>query len=314
LIKVVMALVLVMSISLIIGYQNAYAAQPDCTTAGIREGLTNKELYVGDEDGKLWKVHIDDGLSCSLGTMKTPAGATVRCTDVGLDPTTSPATLYCITFSDLYTIDRDDVEAHFIGNLMDGIVNVVDMNAMEIDSAGVAYAAAISGNFYGLDLTDGSLSFRKDLGHPSAGDLAWYPPTGKMYWTSTDCPGCVPIRNGLFVIDLVTDTATFIDTTTLNNVFAGDFLPGQTNMHFVNLNGRLVELEKDADIVGAILVTDPLVRAYGGTANTALVGGLKVALETSAWLLGGIYTSPAWLTPAALGVVALVAFKLKKKN
>lgn len=307
-----------MSISLIIGYQNAYAAQPDCTTPGTLEGLTNKEMYVGDEDGKLWKVHIDDGLACSLGTMKTPAGATVRCTDVGLDPTTTPFTLYCITFSDFYMIDRDDVEAHFIGNLMDGIVNVVDMNAMEIDSAGLVYAASISGNFYTIDKTDGSLSFRKDLGHPSAGDLAWYPPTGKMYWTSTDCPSpaCSPAnsKNGLYVIDLVTNIATFIDSTGFNNMFAGDFAPGQVNMHFVNLAGKLFEFEKDADIVGAPIDTSPTVRAFGGTANTALVGGLKVAIETSAWLLGGIYTSPAWLTPAALGVVALVAFKIKKKN
>lgn len=300
--------------SVMAGMQSAYAT-PDCVTVGIREGLKSNELYVGDENGKLFKVDTNDADACSLGIMKTPAGATVRCTDVALDATPiGPDILYCITFSDLYEIDRDTVDATFIGNLMDGIVNVVDMNALEIDFGGLAYAAAISGNFYTLDLTDGSLDFKKDLGHPSAGDLAWYAQTGKMYWTSTDCPACIPVRNGLFVIDLVTFTATFIDTTTFFNVFAMDFIPVDNNLHFVTQSGKLVEMEKDGDQVGVTLTTAPLVKAFGGTANQILVGGMKVAIDTTALMLAGIYTSPVWLAPGVLGGIALVAFKIQKKN
>jgi hypothetical protein len=317
--KVLLPLVLIISMSVMMGMQSAYAT-PDCATAGIREGLKSNELYVGDQNGRLWKVDTNDADACSLGLMKPFPSATagIKCTDVALDatPIGGPLTdrLYCITFSDLYEIDRDTAAATFIGNLMDGIVNVVDMNALEIDFGGLAYTAAISGNFYTLDLTDGSLDFKKDLGHPSAGDLAWYAQTGKMYWTSTDCPACIPVRNGLFVIDLVTFTATFIDTTTFLNVFAMDFIPVDNNLHFVTQSGKLVEMEKDGDQVGLTLTTAPLVRAFGGTANQILVGGMKVAIDTTALMLAGIYTSPVWLAPGVLGVIALVAFKIQKKN
>jgi len=300
--------------SVMVGAQNAYAA-PDCATAGIRESLKNNEMYVGDADGKLHKVDTNDATTCSLGTMKdTVTDAIVRCTDVALLAVPGPDPLYCITFSDLYLIDRDTVDATFIGNLMDGIVNVIDMNAFEIDFGGIAYAAAISGNFYTVDLTDGSLDFKDDLGHPSAGDLAYDVRSAKMYWTSTHCPACVPARNGLWVIDLVLFTATFVDTTTLNNVFAADFIPVDSNLHFVNLAGRLLEMEKDGDPIGLTMTTSPLVKAWGGTGNQILVGGMKVAIDTASLLLGGIYTSPVWLTPGVLGVIALVAFKLNKKN
>lgn len=301
--------------SVIIGIQNAYAAVPDCVGLG-KAGLLNNELYVGDENAKLWKVNTLDGLSCSIGVMKdSVTKALVRCTDLSLDPTTSPQTLYCITFTDLYEIDRSTADATFVGNLMDGIVIVTDMNAFDIDTAGVAYAASISGNFYSVDLTDGSLLFRSNLGHTSAGDLAYHTQSGKMYWTSLSCPGCSPVRNGLWKIDLVTNTATFIDSTGFLNVFAGDFIPIDTNLHFVNNAGRVFELEKDADLVaGTTFLTSPVVKAFGGTGNQALVGGIKVAIDTTVLLLGGIYTSPVWLTPAVLGVVGLVAFKLKKKN
>lgn len=295
-----------------LGIENAYATLPDCVGVD-KPGLKNFEMYVGDSSGKLNKVDANDGHSCAVGTMLS-GSTTILCTDVALLPTTSPETLYCNTFTDLYTINRSTAAATFVGNLKNGIIFETNVNAMEIDSAGVAYVADVDGNLYNLNLSNGALTLRFNMGFSSAGDLAWDASTGKMYVTSQTCSGaeCSGTDDGLFLIDLSANTASAVKSTNFNNVFAADFLPGELTMHFVTSAGELFELSKLGATIDSGL-TSPLVFAFGGTANQLLVGGIKLAIDTSALLIAGIQTSAGWLTPGILGGVALVILKLGKK-
>ena len=301
-----------LSITLGLGIENAYATLPDCVGVD-KPGLKNNEMYVGDSVSNLNKVDANDGHSCVVGTMLS--GTTpILCTDVALDPTTSPETLYCVTFTDLYKINRSTTAATFVGNLKNGIIFETNVNAMEIDSAGKAYVADIDGNLYNLNLSNGALTLRSNLGHPSAGDLAWDVYTGKMYWTSQTCSGaeCSGADDGLWLIDLTTNIATAVKSTNFDSVFAADFLPGEHTMHFVTFAGDLFELKEDGTFVDSG-VTFPLVHAFGGTANQLLVGGINVALNTTALLIAGIQSNAAWLTPGVLAGIALVAFTFRKK-
>lgn len=326
--RIILPVLLAFAIITAVSVQEADAA----LTCGVGfEFILNNELYIGDTTGVLNKVDVNDAKSCVVGPFKIGGiGPNLSCTDVALDPTKMSVygtpELYCVTFTDLFIVDQQTGSLTFVGNLLNGIVFVTDVNALEIDSAGVAYAAAFNGNLYRVNLGTGAVLILNNLGVPSSGDLAWDPLTGKMFWTSSHCGlklgdstalalPCGAGTDGLWLIDLFAapPTASFIIDTGFPNVFAADFAGAAGNICFVNEDGTLFELKTDGSFVKSML-TDPLVLAFGGTANTLLVGGIEVILDSVALIISGIQSSVIWMSPLVLAGVGFAAFKLPSKN
>ena len=338
--KVVLPILLVMAISMTAVAQEAEAA-PDCGVAGI----TPTQMYISSDAGELAKVETGMpgiGDTCIVGEFREAGvGPLQFCTDVALDITSlsvyGTPELYCITFTDLWKVDQLSGDLTFVGNLLDGIVQSTSMNALEIDFGGIAYATSFSGNFYQVDLTDGSLSFLKNLGSlhgttlPSSGDLAWDSSTGKMYWTSTHCDAdglggsapalCAGGVDGLWLIHLVgpfpagyaVNDPEFIADLLHADVFAADFIPGSGNICYVNSAGTLFETNTSG-VQQKAMATSPVVGAFGGSANTALVGGIAIALDAVAMVISGIQTSSIWMAPLVFAGIGFVAYKLRSKN
>ena len=311
--KIVLGILMLSLITVFIGFGEAYAA-PDCTTPSKKYTLGNKEMYLGSENGTLHKIDVTDAKTCKVAPMIYLGTIPVVCTDLALDGTDlttiyGNARLYCVTFTDLYEIDRGTGVATFIGNLvdigdgpMDVPINVFDMNGMEIDFGGLAYAISDSGKLYRVDLGSGDLTLQKDFAQQSSGDLAWDTISGNLFWTTNTCPGCPAGEDGLYEIDLSVfpPTSTFLGSVGFNNVFAADFVNASPNIFYVNNGGRLIETQTDADPVDDVLST-PRVRTFGGTANEALVGGINQAINQINLLINGLESIPVWLTSGAIG-------------
>ncbi|HXV65732.1 MAG TPA: hypothetical protein VD731_00705, partial [Nitrosopumilaceae archaeon] len=305
--KVIQSILALVIITAVIGINNAYAV-PDCTAAGVKEDLKTNEMYVGSSTGGLVKVDTNDAKTCKVGDMKFGA-IPVLCTDLALDSTQPDlygnTKLYCVTFTDLYEIDRKTAAATFIGNLVDTTkplsIFVTDMNGMEIDFGGLAYAISDSGKLYRVDLTDGTLLLLKDFMEQSSGDLAWESTTGNLFWTSNTCPGCPAGVDGLYEIDLsvVPPTSTFIGPIGFTDVFATDFVDMSPNIFYVNFAGLLIETDTAATPVGTTM-TDPKVAAFGGTANQALVGGILQAIDQLELIINGFESISTWFTSGAI--------------
>lgn len=298
-----------------IGLDDAYAA-PDCSAA-TKQNLGSDEMYLGSSAGDLHKVDVNDGKTCKVAAMLFAGSIPVLCTDLALDSTQADSygntKLYCVTFTDLYEIDRKTGAATFIGNLLDTTnpihIVVTDMNGMEIDFGGLAYAISDSGKLYRVDLTNGELLLLNDFTQQSSGDLAWDTNTGNLFWTSNTCPACVAGEDGLYEIDLsvVPPTASFVGSIGFDNVFASDFVSTLPNIFYVNFEGELIETETDADPVDDML-TDPKVATFGGTANQGLVGGIREAINQINLLINGLGSISDWITSGAIGgEITLVA-------
>lgn len=313
--NVVIALLAVIPLIVTLGIQNAYAV-PDCVGVGT-EDLLAKEMYVGTSTAKLAKVDTTDGTTCEVGPLDF-FGTPVQCTDLALDVTDTDIygnpKLYCVTFTDLYEIDRGTGAATFIGNLLDVTsppdLLVTDMNGMEIDFGGIAYGISDSGKLYRIDLAFGDLLLLKDFAQQSSGDLAWDSVTADLFWTTNTCPACALGVDGLYRIDLqaVPPTSTFLgDISGQTDVFAADFVDGSANIFYVNFGGTLIESKTNTDIVDTV-VTSPKVLAFGGTANQALVGGVIQAINYVQLLINGLESASIWLTSGVIGGgIALVA-------
>jgi len=333
----VVLLALVLSLTVIVGSQNAYAGvpPPDCVGAG-KALLPNNEIYIGDESGVLHKVvtsGVDKGNNCAVGTMKNGVSPfqTLFCKDIALNPVDEK--LYCVALDALWEIDRSDPSSSdFKGDLTLGGFTIDDINALEFDHGGVLYAARFNtlGSFYNVDTSDGDLQFRAHLNNPptsvggrSSGDLIYHHVTGDMFWTSKRCPTSPPEscananHDGLYLIDLATDTSSFVKSTGHRDVFAGDILTNG-NLCFVTNNGRLYQTDLNGNQIGSNMVlltaSGNLLRAFGGTSNQLLLGGVSFLLDTTSLLFAAIQTGIDWITSAMLVGVGLAAFMFRDKN
>jgi len=214
--NVVLPLVLVITLSLVFGAQEAFAVIPNCTVDdGTIEKLTGQQMYIANTAGQLAKLQIgglpmtDKGKFCIVGDFKVGGvGSNKKCTDIGLDPSSgSPSVnwpLYCVTFksdSSLYSVDRKTADLTFIGKLeQNGNVNdiIKQINTFEIDTGGLAYAGGFDGRWWQLDLANGHLTIRKDFlvdkddtGSPTrlnlSGDAAYDLDTATMLVTAQSC-------------------------------------------------------------------------------------------------------------------------------
>jgi len=296
--KGLLGLVLVLPILLVISTQDAYAVPPDCTTAT----LFSNEMYIVSNTGQLHKIDINTNpaATCLLGDMKVGGvGANIQCTDIALDPTTNPDAMYCVTMgqsSALYTINRLTGDAAFVGDLCRNgdCLNkrVKDVNGADFDFGGLFYAVSQNGNLWRVDKTNGDLGFLGNLGHTSSGDLAYDPVTAQMYWSTRTCPiaqdpDCAGNKDGLFKINLVAITATFVKALDLQFVFALDFtsvgeLCGLTGVKTGNVSLDQAQfLSTTPASASGVMVkaTSPVLIANGGTALNLLLGGMEIAVD-----------------------------------
>ena len=309
--------------------QDAYA-DPDCSKSTI----SFDDMYIASKDKFLAILEVSSGIWCKVGnflegsTLRDLTDIALDSTGVGLDP------LYGLGFdttgnSKLWLIDRGTGALTLVGPLRDctGSGNIIkSINALDIDTGGIAYAAGHDGRLWNVDLTDGCVVFRALLVDPLApgkglniaGDLAWDLNDGNMFVTAKDCsklhrpaaPGvphgghadtCANGDDGLYkimVIDASFDTV-FIGTLGFPNVFAMDLLAFSDTLCAVTRGGTLLEVTKwgapvkdmPTDILGAATT---LLFANGGTALQQLVGGLLIPIEKAQLLLDLIPFDSLW--------------------
>jgi len=350
--RVLLGLVLVLPILFVINSQDAYAL-PDCVS-GSKATLFGDEMYIvtpfinqpdptPNTPPNLNKLDLDDATHCVIGTTNLAGSATlITCTDIALRPVVGPDELLCITFGSspgkLFELDRSNGDASLKGSLFrdgDSTKEVTDLNALECDSAGLCYAWAINGALYLIDPTNGDLGLLAVLPIGSSGDLAWDPVSANMYGTSPSCPilqdadcgaGVSNEKDGLWRINLVDYSVTFIKSLEKRDVFALDFtavgmLCGVTG-EFGSNPDKGIFLSTDTTPLGAITFIstgncDPTLGpitcliATGGTFLNLLLGGQLVDIDKLAWLLGGIQTSLVWIMPIVLVGVGFTVFKYR---
>ncbi|MCG8671833.1 MAG: hypothetical protein MI867_20685 [Pseudomonadales bacterium] len=168
------------------------------TIAASSIGLTgcggaDKNLWLADNTGNLGYVNVDTGEVTVVGAM----GVTM--TDIAFDP---DGNLYGITFSDLYSIDKDTGVATLIGphNNDSGA-----KNSLVFDADGVLYAAWDA--LYTIDTATGLSNLIGNGGtvYVSSGDLAFH--KGELYLSSNDSGNGV---DELVSLDVATGGATEI--------------------------------------------------------------------------------------------------------
>ncbi len=331
--NVLVGLLGVVLLLVIFSTQDAEAANVICDTSAVGVSLPADQMYIGDEDGFLWKLDVQDpdkGHKCkfAIEMKEESSGKVLTCFDLALHPTNEK--LYCI-FDGLYTINRGEPHKSpdRIGLLMDGIVTIKTMNALEFDHGGNLYAArnnapadniqcdSTAGSFYDVDITSGALIFRGNLGGRSSGDLIYDHigdlVNGQMLWTSECCPGCTAGSDGLYKIDLTVfpNVGTFIADLKHADVFAGDMLTTGA-LCFVTNSGTLFE----SDLFGNLMLMEIAtgIKAFGGTGQQILVGGVEVLIETTSLLLAGIEAIAIWITSALLASIGIAAFMLIGNN
>jgi len=302
--NVVLPLVLVITISLVFSTQDAFAVEPNCTVDdGTIEQITGDQMYIATTGGQLAKLQIGDadkGKFCIVGDFKVGgAGSNKACTDIALDSTVSPNTLFCVTFgsdASLYSVDRKTADLTLIGIMeQNGNVNlkIKQINTFEIDTGGLAYAGGFDARWWQLDLTTGHLIILKDFlvdkddtGSPTrlrlSGDASYELVSAEMFLTAQDCDdlhnpasghtvainghvdtgalGCGPGEDGLYRLNLVTNVVSFVSTTGLVDAFAMDMRAFDGNLCQVSKGGTLSEQQQDGTIIGT-------------TATSNLIGG-----------------------------------------
>jgi len=342
---------------LVIGISNIEDADahPLICSTGV---LLGSEIYVVDQNGFLHIVEQTDAHSCVVGKMVTVTGvgaSPVVFQDVAIDHSSAalPKTLFgTLSGTSLATISRIPVGCAFDGDiatcevLVSGITAmtigppapagtfvgspVSFVNALEIDGAGIAYAADIAGRVWNVNLVTAVLTVRTDYGVTfiSSGDLVHdgSNPTD-LYWTVQRCPTTAPencasaLNDGLYKITLTgagPDPIVFVADLQSVNVFAAD-LTTSGNLCFINNAGFLFEFTRAGVKIGPTLGTDDInfagiqrVLAFGGTSN--LIGGVLLLIDHSALLLAGMEANSVWLILFMASGVAVVAYQFRSKN
>jgi len=331
--NVLVGLLGVVLLLVIINSQDAEAAHMICDNTMDGRDLPADAMYIGDQNGFLFKLDAagaDKGHQCKFDPAMKSGGMVLKCEDIALDQTTGK--LFCVFGSQLYEIDRGQphLSPAAIGTLKHAGLTISSINALEFDHAGGMYAARASGptcgvnsgTFYDVDKTTAALTFRGNLGGRSSGDLI-YDHIGdgtnaQMFWTSSCCPttapeSCTAGNDGLYKIDLTVfpNVGTFVTDTGHTDVFAGDML--QTgNLCFVTNGGMLYETDLTGTQMGSDI--DVGIKAFGGTANQILVGGVKIIIETTSLLLSGIEAISVWITSALFTGVGIAAFMFINNN
>jgi len=335
--NVLVGLLGVVILLVLLNAQDAYAV-PTCDASAAGAALPADQMYVGDQDGFLFKIDVvapDKGDKCKFDEEMKSSGTILKCFDIALDPITGK--LFCVFGTQLYEINRatPHLSSAAIGTLKHDGLTISLINALEFDHAGGLYAArasgptcgANSGTFYDVDKTTAALTFRGNLGGRSSGDLI-YDHIGdqvnaQMFWTSSCCPTTAPescasaANDGLYRIDLTVfpNVGTFVADLGHIDVFAGDML--QTGMLcFVNNQGKLFETDLAGNLLplGNPMIIATGVKAFGGTANQILVGGVKILIETTSLLLSGIEAISVWITSALFTGVGIAAFMFINNN
>lgn len=124
----------------------------------------------------LWLVNPSpSGGDYLIGTVQASDGSQPVITDIALAPN---GTLYGISFSTMYLLDRQTALATSVGNGL-GASNV---NALVCDSGGNLFAATTNGDFGKVNPQTGSAAFIGSYGngYTSSGDLA-FGPGGALY-------------------------------------------------------------------------------------------------------------------------------------
>jgi len=336
--NVLVGLLGVVLLLVLVNSQDAEAAHMVCDDTVAGNSLPADAMYIGDEDGFLFKLDAagaDKGHQCKFAIEMKSGGMILKCFDIALDPTTGK--LFCVFGSQLYEIDRGEphLSPAAIGTLKDAGLTITLINALEFDHAGGMYAArasgptcgATSGTFYDVDKTTAALTFRGNLGGRSSGDLIYDHigdlVNGQMFWTSSCCPttapeSCTAGNDGLYKIDLTVfpNVGTFITDIGHTDAFAADMLTSG-NLCFVTNQGILFETDLTGTQMGSDILTSDfgeLIKAFGGTGNQILVGGVKILIESTSLLLAGFEEISVWITSALFTGIGITAFMFINNN
>jgi len=326
----VLLLGIVLTLTVIVGSQDAYAGAPPpvCTgTAAQIAALESNEIYVSDESGDLHKVvtsGVDKGQNCNVGTIKDKdnQSTTIVCNDIALHPTNGK--LFCIGLSKLWIINRSDpTQTEEVGPTKASGVSINQLNALEFDHGGALYAARFNTatSFYDVSTVNGGLILRANLNVGfSSGDLVYDLDSAGMFLTIRGCTNvaCVDAANdALYFINLNTNTASFVADTLHPKVFAGDILTSG-NICWVSNAGVMFQTDLAGNVMaGEMTITDvngDAIKAAGGTANQLLLGGLKVLLDTTSLLFASVQTAIFWITSSMVVGVGLTALMFTNKN
>lgn len=234
--------------------------------------LHSSKLYVVDDRGRLFSVNTISLNATLIGDM----GQVL--TDISLAP---DGTLYGISFSDLYRVDKSNGHLTLVGSL-----GVFAANAFEIDATGHGYIAeGSSDNFYSVNLATGATSVLGHLGDRSgaAGDIVFH--DGAAYVSM--------LSNNIVRVDLSTGNGVSEHPDGLDNLYGLAELNGATyafagkTMYAIDVTtGATRSLHNlSASGVGNIYgaATDEFVQTPTSTVlNAAYASILRSTLNTSA--------------------------------
>jgi hypothetical protein len=175
-----------------------FLVTPTSTTGGIFAASFGgaSDLYVVEPS--------PTGNDVELGPIATAAGARPDITDFALAP---DGTLYGISFSTLYTIDKSNGAAVEVGDL-----GVSTANALAFASDGKLFGATNTGTFFQVNVTNGNATEIGSLGAGvvADGDIVFAPGSGILYGTVVQGGDVV-----LVTIDPATGQATRVSTSEL---------------------------------------------------------------------------------------------------
>lgn len=231
-------------------------------------------LWVGDSSGTLGTVDVATGNVAVIGSMGTVM------TDIAFDPS---GNLYGITFTSLYSIDKDTAASTLIGNT--GIIS----NSLVFGSDGTLYTA--NNSLYTIDTITGSSTIVGNGGDPysSSGDLAFI--GGELYLSSVG-------GDDLFKLDTGTGVGTEIGNIGFGAVYG---LATDNNIDLYGTTGITVLSVDVTTGAGTALVN------YGGqglgSANGSafLEEAAVVPVPAAVWLFGS-------------GLLGLVGIARRKKS
>jgi hypothetical protein len=140
----------------------------------IPPSIVATSLTFGGSPSDLYEVEASaNGLDRRVGRVQTQTGETPAITDLA---TTPDGTLFGVSFSTLYQIDRRTGLATSQGSL-----GLSDVNGLAADATGALYASTLSGLLLRRS-TPGWQVIGSFGGSGSSGDLA-FSPTGELYGT-----------------------------------------------------------------------------------------------------------------------------------
>lgn len=136
---------------------------PESTQEIDSAAVSGPTIYVDDVSGNLATINLGTYAVHFIGN------AGVQLTDIAFHPKTH--TLYGVSFSSFYSINKTTGHATFIGYL-----GVSDVNALVFNSLGKAFSAGFSSNeLYTINVSTGKVSVVGRMGsYVSGGDLTFY--------------------------------------------------------------------------------------------------------------------------------------------